>query len=161
MGPCHWIQMFSAPRPEYTCPIELTLTLPPTEQTSLLQTLCCSNLFGVRARGTTVCPHMGNQKWCYQTPGEDRAQSPPSIKSSRAPVFFGPPLSSPSRWVLSVSAGCLTKNTCFFLQRFLGVKAEKPQWSGDERTVEKGWRGRLWDTNRCFLHGTLGKPKRW
>lgn len=30
--------MFSAPRPEYTCPIKLTLTLPPTEQTSLLQT---------------------------------------------------------------------------------------------------------------------------
>lgn len=132
MGPCHWIQMFSAPRPEYTCPIELTLTLPPTEQTSLLQTLCCSNLFGVRARGTTVCPHMVNQKWCYQTPGEDRAQSPPSIKSSRAPFFFGPPLSSPSRWVFSLSAGCLTKNTCFFAAILRG--------QGWEATVIEGWK---------------------
>lgn len=154
--------MFSAPRPEYTCPIKLTLTLPPTEQTSLLQTLCCSNLFGVRARGPTVRPRVANQKWCYQTPGEDRVQSPPGIKSSHAPgPGFGPPLSSPSLWVFSLSAGCLTKNTCFFLQRFLGVKAEKPQWSRDERTVEEGWRGRLGDANRCFLHGTLGKAKRW
>lgn len=69
MGPCHWMQMFSAPRPEYTCPIKLTLTPPPTEQTSLLQTLRSSNLFWVEARGTTVCPHVVNKKWWYQTPG--------------------------------------------------------------------------------------------
>lgn len=155
--------MFSAPRPEYTCPIKLTLTLPPTEQTSLLQTLCCSNLFGVRAWGPTVCPHVANQKWCYQTPGEDRVQSPPGIKSSHAPgPVFGPLLSSTSLWVSLLSLLVVwQKHLLFFLQRFLGVKAEKPQRSRDERTVEEGWRGRLWDANRCFLHGTLGKAKRW
>lgn len=63
MGPCHWMQMFSAPRPEYTCPVKLTLTPLPTEQTALLQTLHSSNLFWVEAQGTTVCPHVVNKKW--------------------------------------------------------------------------------------------------
>lgn len=71
MGPCHWMQMFSTPRPEYTCPIKLTLTPPPTEQTSLLQTLRSSNLFWVEAWETTVCPHVINKKWSCQTPGPD------------------------------------------------------------------------------------------
>lgn len=44
--------------PEYTCPIKLTLTPPPTEQTSLLQTLHRSNLFLSRGLGsncTSTC----------------------------------------------------------------------------------------------------------
>lgn len=110
MGPCHWMQMFSAPRPEYTCPIKLTLTPPPTEQTSLLQTLRSSNLFWVKARGTTVCPHVVNKKWKYQTPGPGRAQRFPaggalSPSPSHAWAQFGPLVSSLSL-DFSLSAGC-------------------------------------------------------
>lgn len=122
MGPCHWIQMFSALRPEYTCPIKLTLTLPPTEQTSLLQTLCCSNLFGVRARGTTVRPHVANQKWCYHL----------VLGAESSQPGFGPPVSSLSLWVLALSAGCLTKNTCFYAAILGG--------QGWEVAVIEGWK---------------------
>ena len=87
MGPCHWMQMFSAPRPEYTCPIKLTLTPPPTEQTSLLQTRRSGNLFWVEARGTTVCPHVVNKKWWYQTPGPGRVQCYPCWRGSQRQAF--------------------------------------------------------------------------
>lgn len=142
MGPCHWMQMFSVPHPEYTCPIKLTLTPPSTEQTSLLQTLHCSNLFWVKAPRITVCPHVVNTTWCYQTPGKG------TVTPASGLPMFGP--SFGAQLVLSLFGFlpfCWLFDGKHLLKGWvLEVEAAKPQQWRDERTVGEGLKGGNYET---------------
>lgn len=177
MGPCHWMQMFSASCPEYTRPIKLTLTPPPTEQTSLLQTLHSSNLFWVEALGTTGCPHVVNKKWWYWTPGlgkvrrYHRLKGPPNVRLLRSPFFlFAGPVWPSGRLVLagfpfSAEGNRLFDREHLLAGRFWGVDCKKLQSEQDERTAE--WRAnakdfeRLTGASSVWLWGWKTKNKKW